>query len=113
MAGLAPLVDIVPFGVETGEPVRFSGARPALAAVRARLGLVGLLAALAAIAWWSTAESMRGMDDGPWTALGTLGWFLRSALGFPVRASAVTMIFTVAACLHWWMPKPANQVAGA
>jgi predicted metal-binding membrane protein len=48
----------------------------AFAAARARLGLVALLFALAAIAWWSTADRMRGMDDGPGTDLGTLGWFV-------------------------------------
>jgi predicted metal-binding membrane protein len=57
-------------------PDRPAGTAPALTAVRARLGLVALLFGLAAIGWWSTAERMRGMDDGPWTALGTLGWFL-------------------------------------
>jgi hypothetical protein len=57
-------------------PDRTSGVAPALTAVRARLGLIAVLFALAAIGWWSTAESLRGMDDGPWTALGTLGWFL-------------------------------------
>jgi predicted metal-binding membrane protein len=46
------------------------------AAVRARLGLVGLLLALAAVAWWSTAGRMAGMDAGPGTDLGALGWFL-------------------------------------
>jgi predicted metal-binding membrane protein len=55
---------------------RAGAVAPALTAVRARLGLVVVLFALAAIGWWSTAERMRGMDDGPWTALGTLGWFL-------------------------------------
>jgi predicted metal-binding membrane protein len=53
-----------------------AGATPALTAVRARLGLVVLLFALAAVGWWSTTARMHGMDDGPWTALGTLGWFL-------------------------------------
>jgi predicted metal-binding membrane protein len=48
----------------------------ALAAVRGRLGLVALLFALGGLAWWSTAESMAGMDAGPGTHLGTLGWFL-------------------------------------
>jgi hypothetical protein len=47
-----------------------------LTPVRARLGLVAVLFALAAIGWWSTVDRMRGMDDGPWTALGSLGWFL-------------------------------------
>src|SRR5438552_250847 len=53
-----------------------SGLAPALAAVRTRLALVGLLFALAALAWWSTADRMRGMDNGPGTDLGTLGWFV-------------------------------------
>ena len=41
-----------------------------------RLGLVALLFALAALGWWWTVDQMPGMDDGPWTALGTLGWFV-------------------------------------
>ena len=53
-----------------------SGPAPALAAVRLRLALVAFLFALAAAGWWWTAGQMRGMDDGPWTALGSLGWFL-------------------------------------
>ena len=52
------------------------GLAPALAASRARLGLIALLLALAAIGWWWTVDEMRGMDDGPWTALGSFGWFL-------------------------------------
>jgi len=53
-----------------------SGLRPAYAATRARLGLVGALFAVAAIGWIWTAREMRGMDAGPWTSLGSLGWFL-------------------------------------
>jgi predicted metal-binding membrane protein len=53
-----------------------SGPLPALAATRARLGLVVLLVGLAAAAWWWTSDRMRGMDDGPGTDLGSLGWFL-------------------------------------
>lgn len=49
--------------------------RLALAAVRAQRGLVALLLALAAVAWWSTAVRMAGMDAGPGTDLGALGWF--------------------------------------
>ncbi|SFL13949.1 DUF2182 domain-containing protein [Geodermatophilus ruber] len=49
---------------------------PAFAAARVRLGLVALLFALAALGWWWTVDRMRGMDTGPWTALGSLGWFL-------------------------------------
>jgi predicted metal-binding membrane protein len=48
----------------------------AFTAARARLGLVAVLFALAAIAWWSTADRMSGMDAGPGTDLGGLGWFL-------------------------------------
>ncbi len=146
--------DIVPFGVETGEPVRFAGmfhpvasnltmaeakrsridafgiayegktasrhpsspgrpdrviARvsdgapgggglaPAFAAARARLGLVALLFVLAGAGWWSTAGQMQGMDNGPWTGLGTLGWFLgvwvvmMAAMMFPSVAPTVAL----------------------
>jgi predicted metal-binding membrane protein len=48
----------------------------ALAAARARLGLIALLFALAAVGWWWTVGQMRGMDNGPWTGLGAFGWFL-------------------------------------
>lgn len=57
-------------------PTGGGGLAPALAAVRARLGLVAVLFALAGGGWWWTARQMRGMDAGPWTGLGTLGWFL-------------------------------------
>jgi predicted metal-binding membrane protein len=52
------------------------GLAPALVAARARLGLIALLLALAAVAWWSTAGRMSGMDAGPGTDLGAVGWFL-------------------------------------
>jgi predicted metal-binding membrane protein len=55
---------------------RGTGLRPAFAAARARLGLIVGLFGLAALAWWSTAERMGGMDDGPGTDLGAVGWFL-------------------------------------
>lgn len=47
-----------------------------MSAARTQSGLVVLLLALAGGAWWSSADRMRGMDGGPWTALGGLGWFL-------------------------------------
>ena len=53
-----------------------AGLGPALSAARSRLGLVAALFAIAALGWWSTGDRMGGMDDGPWTGLGTLGWFL-------------------------------------
>jgi predicted metal-binding membrane protein len=57
-------------------PRESAGLTPAYAAVRARLGLVAALFAVAALGWIWTAREMRGMDAGPWTSLGTLGWFL-------------------------------------
>jgi predicted metal-binding membrane protein len=69
----------------------------AFAAVRARLGLVALLLALAAVAWWSTADRMAGMDAGPGTDLGALGWFLgvwvvmMAAMMFPSLAPTVAL----------------------
>ncbi|MEA2318118.1 MAG: hypothetical protein QOD44_2307, partial [Solirubrobacteraceae bacterium] len=74
-----------------------AGLAPAFAAVRARLGLVALLFALAAVAWWSTADRMAGMDEGPGTALGALGWFLgvwvvmMAAMMFPSVAPTVSL----------------------
>jgi predicted metal-binding membrane protein len=40
------------------------------------LGLIGLLVALAAVAWTLTEDRMGGMDAGPGTDPGTLGFFL-------------------------------------
>jgi predicted metal-binding membrane protein len=54
------------------------GLAPAWAAVRARVGLVAVLFALAVVAWWATGARMQDMDAGPWTALGAFGWFLGS-----------------------------------
>jgi predicted metal-binding membrane protein len=48
----------------------------AFAAIRSRWTIVVLLLALTAVAWWSTADRMAGMDAGPGTDLGAFGWFL-------------------------------------
>ncbi len=67
------------------------------AAARARLGLIALLFALAAVAWWATADRMAGMDEGPGTDLGALGWFLgvwvvmMAAMMFPSVAPTVAL----------------------
>ena len=58
------------------EPAGALGLSPAYAAVRARLGLVAALFAVAALGWVWSARAMAGMDAGPWTTLGGLGWFL-------------------------------------
>lgn len=73
------------------------GLAPAFAAARARLGLVTALFVLAAVGWWWTARQMRGMDQGPWTSLGMLGWFLgvwvvmMAAMMFPSVAPTVAL----------------------
>ncbi len=46
-----------------------------LMAMRAELGMVAALLAAAGLAWWWTADRMAGMDAGPGTNLGTVGWF--------------------------------------
>jgi len=73
------------------------GLAPAFAAARTRLGLVALLFALAGVGWWWSADRMRGMDNGPWTDLGTLGWFfgvwvvMMAAMMFPSVAPTVAL----------------------
>jgi len=49
--------------------------RSPLTAMRTELGIVAALLAAAGLAWWSTAHQMAGMDHGPGTTLGSLGWF--------------------------------------
>jgi predicted metal-binding membrane protein len=67
------------------------------AAVRARLGLVAALFAVAAIGWVWSAHEMRGMDAGPWTGLGSLAWFLgiwvvmMTAMMFPSVAPVIAL----------------------
>jgi predicted metal-binding membrane protein len=69
----------------------------AFAAARARLGLVTLLFVVAGVGWWWTFDQMQGMDDGPWTGLGTVGWFLgvwvvmMAAMMFPSVAPTVAL----------------------
>ena len=76
---------------------RNEGLAPAFAAMRARLAVVTLLFALAGIGWWWTAGQMRGMDNGPWTGLGAVSWFLgvwvvmMAAMMFPSVAPTVAL----------------------
>jgi predicted metal-binding membrane protein len=59
--------------------------------------LVVVLFAFAGFAWWWTVDQMRGMDDGPWTGLGTFGWFLSvwvvmmAAMMFPSVAPTIAL----------------------
>jgi len=76
---------------------RQTGLGEAWAAMRSRLGLVALLLALAGVAWWSTADRMAGMDAGPGTDLGALGWFvgvwvvMMAAMMFPSMAPTAAL----------------------
>jgi predicted metal-binding membrane protein len=78
------------------QPVE-AGLRPAFAAARTRLGLIALLLVLAGIGWWWTAGQMSGMDAGPWTGLGALGWFvtvwlvMMAAMMFPSVSPTVAL----------------------
>jgi predicted metal-binding membrane protein len=100
---------------------REQGLAPAFAAARSRLGLIALLLALAAAAWWSTGARMAGMDEGPGTDLGALGWFvgvwvvMMAAMMFPSvsptvalyarmtarRAPAAPLLFAAGYLLMW------------
>ena len=74
-----------------------AGLAPAYAAARSRIGIIAALLALAGVSWWWTVDQMRGMDDGPWTGLGTLGWFaavwvvMMAAMMFPSVAPTVAL----------------------
>ena len=74
-----------------------AGLTPAYAAIRARLGLVAALLAVAVIGWVWTIHEMHGTDAGPWTGLGSLGWFLgvwvvmMAAMMFPSVAPVVAL----------------------
>jgi predicted metal-binding membrane protein len=68
-----------------------------MSVARSEGGLVALLLALAAAGWWSTLDRMQGMDAGPWTGLGTLGWFvgvwivMMAAMMLPSAIPTVTL----------------------
>jgi predicted metal-binding membrane protein len=89
--------------------VQQDGLRPVFTAARSRIGLIALLLVLAVLAWWFTVDRMRGMDAGPGTELGTLGWFLgiwlvmMAAMMFPSVAPTVALYST--------MTKKRNPVA--
>jgi predicted metal-binding membrane protein len=62
-----------------------------------QIGLIGLLIALAVVAWAVTDSRMGGMDAGPGTALGSLGFFITAwivmmaAMMFPSISPMVLM----------------------
>jgi predicted metal-binding membrane protein len=82
----------------------------AVAAVRSRVGLVVLLIILTGVAWWSTVERMAGMDGGPGTDLGALGWFLgvwvvmMAAMMFPSLAPTTALYARMTRRRGWSRP---------
>jgi predicted metal-binding membrane protein len=81
----------------TGGPLSSARPNPARAAVRGHLGLVAALLAVAATGWVWTARQMRGMDEGPFTTLGQLTWFvvvwvvMMAAMMFPSVAPTIAL----------------------
>jgi predicted metal-binding membrane protein len=81
-----------------------------LTALRTRLALVALLFGLAAVAWWVTAARMAGMDAGPGTELGALGWFLgvwvvmMAAMMLPSLAPTVALYARMTRGRDWARP---------
>src|SRR3982750_3252451 len=79
----------------------------AIAAIRAhpgwrgQLALIGVLVGLALIAWLVTGIRMHGMDGGPGTALGSVGFFvtawavMMAAMMFPSVAPMVLAYRTI------------------
>ena len=82
------------------------GVGPGLVAMRGRLGSC-LLFALAGVGWWWTAHQMRGMDTGPWSALGGFGWFL----GVWVVMMAAMMLPSVAPTVALYSRMTRNRSA--
>jgi predicted metal-binding membrane protein len=72
-------------------------------ASRPRLSAVVALLVAAGLAWWSTAVRMAGMDAGPGTSVGELGWFvgvwtvMMAAMMLPSLAPTAGVYATLAA----------------
>lgn len=106
-------VDAAP--IRTGPPGRAGRSErgelaAALIAVRGRAGLVAVLLAAAGLAWWWTADRMAGMDAGPGTSLGTLGWFMgawvvmMAAMMFPSLAPTTALYARMTRHRGWTRP---------
>src|SRR4051795_6712332 len=94
-------------GTQTAAAPAGPGLRPAFEAARAHLLLVIVLFALAGVGWWWAAEQMSGMDEGPWSALGTFGWFIgvwvvmMAAMMFPSVAPTVALYARMNTTSRW------------
>ena len=69
-----------------------------------------LLFALAGLGWWWTANQMNGMDNGPWTGLGAISWFLgvwvvmMAAMMLPSVAPTVALYSVMARSRSFGLP---------
>ena len=88
------------FAIDRRRATTPGGAGAASAAdlvLRWRIAIIGALVALAALAWWSTGVRMSGMDAGPGTDPGALGFYvttwvvMMAAMMFPSIAPMVLM----------------------
>ncbi len=74
--------------------------------VRGRMALVAWLLGAALVAWIVAVQRMRGMDTGPGTDLGTLGWFIgiwvtmMAAMMLPSATPAVIVFSSVRSGAH-------------
>jgi predicted metal-binding membrane protein len=81
---------------------------PAFAAIRATPALAVALFGLAGLGWWWTTDQMRGMDNGPWTALGAAGWFL--AVWVVMMAAMMLPSVAPTVALYARMTKPRSSL---
>ena len=76
---------------------------------RGRVPLATALLLIALIAWIVTVQRMRGMDAGPGTDLGALGWFIgiwltmMAAMMLPSAAPTILMFSRVRDRLDTWV----------
>jgi predicted metal-binding membrane protein len=74
------------------------------------LGLVLLLFTIAGAGWWWTVRAMAGMDLGPWTTLGSSGWFvgawtvMMAAMMLPSVSPTVALYSRMAGVGRRWAP---------
>jgi predicted metal-binding membrane protein len=75
---------------------------------RIQVGLVALLLILAAASWVVTGDRMSGMDDGPGTELGGVGWFM---VGWLTMMAAMMLPSLSPAALAYARMQPGGSTA--